>query len=382
MVNRARSSTLFTVAILAIASVASLVAIWLAYPVLMAVLASIVRRRPPVAATERPTVSVVIATKDSPELIRERVDDILRTQYPADRLEVVVGFDAADGAIAPAIEFADLRVRVVGGDAPGGKAATLNAAVAATTASVLVFADAAQRFATDTIPLLVDAVLQPKMGAVSGALHIGTDGQARTLAERYWMFERWLREKEAEVHSVPGVTGAVYAMRRECWEVLPAGLILDDVYGPMRLVLGGWRVGFCAEARAFDVRRFTSSREFQRKARTLTGVLQLCAWLPGVLLPWRNPIWFQFVFHKLLRLASPYLLALALVGTVGALLPHLAAMGTAWLVAAGVVAVALCGLVVLIPRLRESAGMAFAMQAAVVRAAANGLRGRWDVWSR
>ena len=40
--------------------------------------------------------------------------------------------------------------------------------------------------------------------------------------------------------------------------------------------------------------------------RTLTGVIQVCAWLPGVLNPLRNRIWLQFVFHKLLRLLTPY----------------------------------------------------------------------------
>ena len=137
---------------------------------------------------------------------------------------------------------------------------------------------------------------------------------ALNLAERYWRLERWLRKWEARLHSSVGVTGAIYAMRRELWKPLPANLILDDVYLPMRLVLDGWRVGFTDQARARDVRRFEAGQEYRRKVRTLTGVIQVCAWLPGVLNPVRNPIWLQFVFHKLLRLLTPYLVVIALVG--------------------------------------------------------------------
>src|SRR5205814_2287338 len=118
----------------------------------------------------------------------------------------------------------------------------------------------------------------------------------------------WLRRCEAQVHSCVGVTGAVYAMRRKLWSPLPAGLINDDVYIPMRMVLAGYRIAFADDAHAVETRRPTAQQEYTRKLRTLTGVLQLCAWLPELLVPHRNPIWPQFVIHKLLRLLTPYCL--------------------------------------------------------------------------
>jgi hypothetical protein len=46
-------------------------------------------------------------------------------------------------------------------------------------------------------------------------------------------------------------------------------------------------------------------------------------------------------------------------------------------------AAAAAGLVTaVVPRVRRALAMALAMQAAVVRATVNGLRGHWDVWSR
>jgi hypothetical protein len=46
--------------------------------------------------------------------------------------------------------------------------------------------------------------------------------------------------------------------------------------------------------------------------RTLSGNFQLLTRLPEALMPWRNPIWLQFLSHKILRLLVPW----ALIGMV------------------------------------------------------------------
>jgi len=159
-------------------------------------------------------------------------------------------------------------------------------------------------------------------------------------------------------------------------------LILDDVYVPMRVVLDGWRVGFTERARATDVRRFAPRQEYRRKVRTLTGVIQLCAWLPAVLVPLRNPIWLQFVMHKLLRLLTPYLVIGMGVGALGWLSAQMdwRSHGLAALAAAGLFG----ALIAAVPRARRivktQVRWMWALQSSVVAATINGLRGRWDVW--
>jgi cellulose synthase/poly-beta-1,6-N-acetylglucosamine synthase-like glycosyltransferase len=360
-----------------------IVVIWFGYPL---AIAAISRFSSKTKRTEKPQtrhVSVIIATLDGPETIRERVRDIFLCDYPAQLLEVVIGLDMQGDTRPSALQGLDPRVRVVVGAAPGGKAATLNTAVAASTGEILVFADSAQRFAVDTIRKLSEVLDDGRIGAVSGALQIGSAGVARTLTERYWQFEKWLRQNEAVVHSTVGVTGAVYAMQRSCWLELPAGLILDDVYGPMQLVLRGYRVGFRPDAHAFDERRFAPGQEYRRKARTLTGVVQLCMWLPAVLLPWRNPIWAQFLFHKLLRLTTPYLLLVMLLAIATWLITTIAASESAMAIGLAIAAVVVTAVPLIVSRrLRAGLMMVVAMQIAVVRATVNGLRGHWDVWSR
>lgn len=365
-------------------AVALLAAIWFGYPLLVRALGALRRPAPDDPSAPRPPVSVVLASRDEADAIRSRVADLLQAQYPAGHIEIIVALDALRRPAAERGPFGPGSVvRVVEGDAPGGKAATLNAGVRAARNEVLVFTDTAQRFEADTILALVSQLNNSYVGAVSGMLELPAhaDGSAG-LAERYWRYERWLRRWEARLHSCVGVTGAIYAMPRRLWEPLPAGLILDDLYVPMRLVLQGWRVGFTVRARARDVRQFAPGQEYRRKVRTLTGVIQVCAWLPGVLNPLRNPIWPQFVFHKLLRLLTPYLVFVALLGIAwsGILMLLSWRGGVQGLLATVVVGAMLC----LIPRVRgllkRHVAWGVALQSSIVVATVNGVRGKWDVW--
>lgn len=356
--------------------------IWVGYPLMMAILAALWPAKPGRRDEGDRSVSVIVATRDDAEAIRARVANLLDCSFPADRLEIVIALDDAR-ARATSEELADLdsRARTCHGDSPGGKAATLNAGVRAAKNDILVFADTAQRFDRDAIAQLVEELRDPTIGAISGSLQLPTRDGA-TLADRYWRYERWLRKTETRFHSAVGVTGAIYAIRRSEWSPLPAGLILDDVYVPMRLALAGLRVGITERATATDARRFTANQERQRKIRTLTGVIQLCAWLPQVLNPFRNPLWIQFVCHKLLRLLTPYIAVLGAIGVIGRSVEFIVARGASSTEIVSVLVV--IGAALAIRRIRETVkaqlAWGFALQSSVVIATINGVRGRWDVW--
>ncbi len=366
-----------------VVSLLALLAIWIGYPVVVRLLAILRGRPAALPQGEMPSVSVILASLDDPAAIEERIRDLFAGSYPADRIEVIVALDAARArSTVTSLAHLDARVRVLVGDAPGGKASSLNAAVRAAVHELLVFTDTAQRFDHEAIATLAHELCDPAFGAVSGILHIGGGSRSVGLAERYWRYERWLRFWEARLHSCVGVTGAIYAMRRVLWEPLPSGLINDDVYTPMRLVQRGWRVGFTDKALAFDARRFAAGDEYRRKVRTLTGVIQICAWLPGVMNPLRNPIWLQFVFHKLLRLLTPYLTLF--VGIAGAWVAGSAILASPVGTRALPVAVLGGGLLLLVPRIRRlvraQVAWGMALQSSIVVATINGVRGKWDVW--
>lgn len=368
--------------ILALASLAAIAAIWLGYPLLIWAAARIFPAKPTASKAVRTrTVSVILATRDSADIVRARIENLLATDHPADKLQIVVALDAQGAQCAPHdFHGGDERIVAIVGDAPGGKAAALNAGVRAASGEILVLADAQQRYDARTIPELVAALHDDRLGAVSGALQLGTDGR-RSPVDMYWAMEKWLRHNEARIHSSVGVTGAVYATRRALWPVVPAGTLLDDVFVPMSLVLSGHRVGFTYAARAFDVRTFDSKNEGVRKTRTLTGVLQLRELLPGLMSVRRNPIYLQFVAHKLLRLLTP-VFAVTLVASfawLGVLWMLRASTTERWILA-GVV-LALFAVPATRRRILALVRWMVSLQIATMRAIVNGLTGRWGVWS-
>ena len=87
------------------ASVKSLAAVWLGYPLVMAGLAA--RTRAPArgsgesqpapggapATDSEPMVSVIIATRDDEAAVRSRIADCLRCAYPPEKLDVVIAVD-------------------------------------------------------------------------------------------------------------------------------------------------------------------------------------------------------------------------------------------------------------------------------------------------
>jgi len=123
----------------------------------------------------------------------------------------------------------------------------------------------------------------------------------------YWKIEKMVRKLESESGSVIGVTGAIYAVRRELYTNMPAETLLDDVFVPMNVVKAGKRVVFQPSATARDLVFKQKGKEFSRKVRTLTGNYQLVRLAPW-LLSSENPLLFRFISHKLLRLLVPLLL--------------------------------------------------------------------------
>ena len=268
---------------------------------------------------ELPGVSIIIAARNEARRLPARLENLLACDYPPDRMQIVVASDGSTDHTLDALTPYLSRIEVLMLP-PRGKASALNAAVSRARHPILVFADARQRFAPDAIRRLVRHFSQPSVGAVSGELVLDCEGgeAPSTIGDgvgAYWKYEKWLRRHEAIVGSTLGVTGAIYAMRRTLWRPLPDETILDDVLGPMRIVLQRYRVTFDPTARAYDETAPDAAVETRRKVRTLAGNFQLVALEPRLLLPGVNPVWFQFVSHKLGRLLVPYALGAALVAS-------------------------------------------------------------------
>lgn len=257
-----------------------------------------------------PSVTVVLAVHDGAAHVRAKLEGLLALDYPHGLLDIVVACDGCrDDSAARCRELGDARIRVLEFDTRRGKAACLNDAVAQARGEVLLMTDVRQRLEPDALRKLVASLGDPRVGAVSGQLRLfdAHTGFARGI-DAYWRYESLIRASESRSGSVIGVSGALYAMRRELFRPLPPGTVLDDVLVPMQVAAAGQRVVYEAGAVAWDGTSQQPHEEQRRKIRTLAGNYQLVQLAPWLLLPWRNPLWFRFVSHKLLRLLAPWLL--------------------------------------------------------------------------
>jgi cellulose synthase/poly-beta-1,6-N-acetylglucosamine synthase-like glycosyltransferase len=227
---------------------------------------------------------------------------------------IVVSDGSTDGTAALARSHGAADVHVVESEQRLGKAAALTTGCAEATGEILIFADARQTWAPDALRSLLQNFRDPAVGAVSGNLMLESSPGVPACVGLYWRYEKWLRAQESRLHSLTGVTGAISAVRRELFRPIPHGTLLDDVYWPLQVTMQHRRVVFDEQAVAYDRLPERADHEFRRKVRTLCGNLQLLTLCPAAFLPWRNPVWFQLISHKLLRLATPWALLLLLVG--------------------------------------------------------------------
>ncbi len=291
---------------------------YLGYPLYLWVLTKVARKN--IAKAENfPTVSVVVAAHNEERNIAARLDNLILQDYPADKYEIIIVSDGStDGTSQVVQSYQSVGVRLIELSESHGKAVALNFGVASATGEIIVFTDSRQQFKPGTVRELAANFSDSTVGCVSGELIFIEDVESQIRVEMgaYWKYEKMIRRMESSIGSVVGATGAIYAIRRDLYQPLPEGTILDDVLTPMRIVMQGYRTVFEKGAQAFDIVSKDTNQEWKRKVRTLAGNWQLLSLEPKLLSPLRNPLLFRFLSHKIFRLLVPVALVLILVSGV------------------------------------------------------------------
>jgi poly-beta-1,6-N-acetyl-D-glucosamine synthase len=278
--------------------------------------------RPVKRAPIFPFVSIVMAVHNEAKVLPVKLKNLANLNYPRDRYDVIVVSDGSTDETNQILAgAASDKLRVMTHSQNQGKAGALNGAIAAAQGEIVVFTDARQSIDSEAVRQLVSNFADPSVGCVSGNLNLGEPGNSDEKGlGLYWRIEKMIRQSEAATGSMVGTTGALYAARKNLLVSIPQVTLLDDVYIPMQVARQGKRVVFESGAIAWDHLDKPPGWEFRRKIRTLVGNYQLIRLAPW-LLTTRNPLLFEFVSHKVLRLFGPFML-------VGLLLSSLLLPGT------------------------------------------------------
>ncbi|MGH9735299.1 MAG: glycosyltransferase family 2 protein [Candidatus Acidiferrales bacterium] len=270
------------------------------------------RRVGRLASTEVPGVTFIVPAYNEEKHLPAKLANLRALDYPRERLQVIIVSDGStDGTNAILDKVQDAWIEPVILSQRGGKANALNCAAARASHDLLVFSDAGTMFEPDAVRKLVRHFANPQIGAACGALRFQASAESQQTEGVYWKYESALRLMESRLGASLNASGAVYALRRDAYQPLPQGAVLDDLLVPMNARKMGYRVIYDPEAIATDYAPENIRGEFARRVRIAAGSFQALPELMRMRLTGYTA--FSFYSHKLLRWLLPFFLIALLV---------------------------------------------------------------------
>lgn len=268
-----------------------------------------------------PRVCALLSAYNEEQVIQAKVQNTLALDYPAERMEIMIGLDAPTDSTPELLRRLDTsRIRVIHFRERQGKLKVLCALARLTDAEILLITDANTVLESSCLRKLVRHFQDAEVGAVSGEeIRVpapGTDPGGEGL---YWKYESALKFLENRLNCSLGANGSVLAVRTCLFR--PSRLsIVEDLEIPLAIRFQGYRVAYDPEAVATEEIAPTLSAQFARRARVAAGNFQTLLGNLAYLDPRKGLPAFCYFSHRVLRWFSPFLL-------LGALLSSLA-LGT------------------------------------------------------
>lgn len=266
--------------------------------------------------TELPSVAVIISAYNEEKCIEARIQNLLALDYPEDKLTFLIGSDgSSDETVNIAKKFETKQLQFIDFKNNRGKASVLNDLVAQAQADVLVFSDANTEFDTQAVHRLTRHFSQG-VDAVCGELHLVDNASGENQDGVYWLYERVLKFHESRIGGLLGANGAIYAIKKEAYQPIPADTVVDDLTIVLRIAESGGVVVYDPEARAVEEVAPGSGDEYKRRVRIGSGNYQAFHRFLSLLSPTHGALWFTYLSHKVLRWYTPLFLLCALLVTI------------------------------------------------------------------
>ncbi len=291
---------------------------YLIYPALLRIRAGKKTLTPPEDPTEWPTVEVVFAAYNEEGVLEEKLQSVLNSDYPKDKLSVRVGSDASTDktdAILENIAASDDRLtwRRFGGRS--GKANIINALTDESSADILIPTDANIMFTKNTVKQLVRWFGNDRTSIV-GANIIYEDANKKGIAPQedfYLRRENNIKEREGLLYGTAmGIEGGCYAIRKDAFRPIPKNYFMEDFFQSMQVMQRGEDVLVDTKAIVYEDVSTEIREEYQRKVRISIGNFQNLKHFYPVLYKQTFPLGLVFFSHKVLRWVTPFLLLIML----------------------------------------------------------------------
>lgn len=267
---------------------------------------------------EYPFISIILASHNEEKNIERKIISTLKTIYPAEKIEFLIGSDNSSDNTNSIIEkFSEKDKRVIFFDFKEriGKIKIINELHKKAKGEILILTDTKIFFNKDTIFNLIKHFKNTGINIVGGVpSNIKSNGKDITFQEDAYMSrEVSIKHQEGLIwQNSMGVFGAIYAIRAKDFNKVPENFIVDDFYITLKVIENGGKVIF--EPNAIGEQSLTGNlrEEFKRKVRISAGNFQNLKVFAKLILKF-NANSFCFVSHKIIRWLGPFIILTALI---------------------------------------------------------------------
>lgn len=253
---------------------------------------------------ELPKVNLIIACYNEGEIIREKIENTLKLNYPSDKLNICFVTDGtSDGSEQIIKEYKGMEL--FHSDERRGKNAAINRILPLMESPILIFCDANTFLNEDAIFNIARHYKNENVGAVAGEKRVMTNDETDLASSgegAYWKYESALKKWDSELNTVVGAAGELFSVRKELMPIVPDGILIEDFYVSMRIAQEGFKVVYEPDAYAIETGSDSISEERKRKVRIAAGGIQsILIFLPLLNIFKYGWLSFQYVSHRMLR---------------------------------------------------------------------------------
>jgi cellulose synthase/poly-beta-1,6-N-acetylglucosamine synthase-like glycosyltransferase len=284
--------------------------VYIGYPLLVYMVGFILPKTVKYSGIE-PYVTVLITAFNEEAAISEKLENTLRIDYPAAKLEILVASDGSTDRTDKIVrEFADRGVKLFRQEGRVGKTATQNSAVDQASGEIILFSDATTAYHEDVFRQLLPSFADESVGCVAGRL-VYVDAESTPVgkgARSYWNYETFLKMAESRACSLIGASGCLYAVRKSAYEPMYAEacsdfLICTNIYRR------GLRSVFAPDAVCFEKTNWRADQEWRMRVRVISQTFTDLWRNRDMLNPMTSGFFaVELISHKVLRYAVPFIL--------------------------------------------------------------------------
>ena len=261
-----------------------------------------------------PPITVVFSVFNEEKVIRRKLESILNSDYPKDKLQVLIGSDNSTDQTHQIIEEFIAQypnITLIKKESRNGKLKIINELVDMTTTEHLVFTDANVFFEPSTLKALVYNLTAKDAKMVCGnIMKFSPKNQGISDQEIFYMnFENQLKHNESLKYGFcVGVEGGCYAILKSSFVKVPDGFLMDDFFITLDVIEKKGKVLFEPEAVCYEDVNDAPMIEFKRKIRISLGNFRNLKYYKHLLFPIYQGFGFAFFSHKVLRWFTPFAL--------------------------------------------------------------------------